>query len=224
MSKFSAINQPVFIYGASGHAKVVLDILHLNRRPVVAVLDDDESKIGTTIYGYTIMHPSQTLDRLKDQQILSCIVSIGDNRAREAIQQKLMAYGFVPATAIHPSAVISPSVLIGQGSVIMGGAVINADTRLGDGVIVNTGATVDHDCLIDDSSHISPGAHLAGNVTVGKRTHIGIGAAIIQHIRIGNDSTIGAGSVVIRDVPSAVTAVGVPASVIKHKENVGVLR
>ena len=65
---------------------------------------------------------------------------------------------------------------------------------------------------------ISPGAHLAGNVKVGELSHIGIGASVIQGVKIGRNVIIGAGAVVINDIPDSVTAVGVPARVIKHHE------
>ena len=72
-----------------------------------------------------------------------------------------------------------------------------------------------------DHVHISPGAHLAGNVRVGELSHIGIGASIVQGIRIGKGVIIGAGAAVIDDIPDHVTAVGVPAKVIKRHEHQG---
>ena len=82
------------------------------------------------------------------------------------------------------------------------------------GVILNTGCSVDHDSQLSDGVHICPGAHLAGEVNVGARSCIGIGASVVQQVRIGSDVIVGAGSVVVRDIPSSVTAVGVPARVV----------
>jgi len=64
--------------------------------------------------------------------------------------------------------------------------------------------------------HISPGAHLAGHVHVGTLTHIGIGASVIQRVKIGRNVIIGAGAAVIDNIPDNVTAVGVPAKVLKQ--------
>ncbi|HIC96179.1 TPA: transferase, partial [Candidatus Bipolaricaulota bacterium] len=86
----------------------------------------------------------------------------------------------------------------------------------GENVIINTGATIDHDCVIEDYVHISPGVHLAGNVKLGELSHIGIGASAVQRVKIGKGVIIGAGAVVIDDIPDHVTAVGVPARVIKR--------
>ena len=117
------------------------------------------------------------------------------------------------ATAIHPSAIISPSAKIGEGTVVMAGAVINADTVIGKHCIVNTGATVDHDCVIGDYCHIAPGANVSGGTHIGEGTWIGVGACVIQCLNIGKDCMIGAGSVVVKDIPDSVTAYGNPCRV-----------
>ena len=117
------------------------------------------------------------------------------------------------ATAIHPSAIISPSAKIGEGSVVMAGAVINADAVIGKHCIVNTGATVDHDCVIGDYCHIAPGANVSGGTHIGEGTWIGVGACVIQCLNIGKDCMIGAGSVVVKDIPDGVTAYGNPCKV-----------
>jgi acetyltransferase-like isoleucine patch superfamily enzyme len=77
---------------------------------------------------------------------------------------------------------------------------------------------------VGDFCNINPGVHLAGNVTVGEGCYIGMGANVIQGINIGPWSIIGTGAAVIRDIPPHVTAVGVPARVIKlHEKQEGSL-
>jgi acetyltransferase EpsM len=65
--------------------------------------------------------------------------------------------------------------------------------------------------------HISPGTHLGGNVEIGELTHIGIGVSIIPNIKIGKGVIIGSGAVVVGGIPNNVTAVGIPAKVIKNQ-------
>jgi serine acetyltransferase len=38
---------------------------------------------------------------------------------------------------------------------------------------------------------------------------------VIQKITIGTGSTIGAGAAVVRDIPAGVTAVGIPAKILR---------
>ncbi len=194
------------IYGKSGHGKVVADIARANGYTEIVWVDDDTSKPETV-----------SLEEFsRDYSGIAVALGIGDNAIRQRIYRQLKESNTELLTLVHPSAVVSASVLIGEGSVVMPLAVINSDAVLEAGVIVNTHATVEHDCLLGAFSHISPNTALAGEVKVGTRTHVGIGASIIQHCNIGDDVVIAAGSAVIDDIPDAVMVAGVPAIIKKR--------
>lgn len=200
----------MYLFGASGHGKVIKDILNANGIKVEAFVDDNPNV--NECGGRPVMHDATGLSPM--------IVSIGVNRIRKMIVERLKANNpdIKFATAIHPSAVISPSAKIGEGTVVMAGAVINADAVIGNHCIVNTGATVDHDCKIGDYCHIAPGVNISGATHVGEGTWVGVGSCVIQCLNIGKNCMIGAGSVVVKDIPDNVTAFGCPAKVIKNHE------
>lgn len=204
--------EKLILYGASGHAKVVADIVRAARQAELAgCVDDDPSKSGRSIGTLPILGTSAVLPDLRSRQIAGAIVAIGRNDVRTAKAALLESMGFRLATAVHPRAVVAEDVVVGAGTVIMAGAVVNPGARIGRNVIVNTGATVDHDCVLEDGAHLSPGVHLAGHVIVEREAHIGIGASVIPGVRIGAASTVGANSAVIRDVPPGATVAGNPA-------------
>jgi len=203
----------VFCYGASGHGKVVADILALSAIDILGFVDDDARKANTRLSGIPVLGTSDALSSLLAQHA-AAIVTIGSNQTRMAKARELEQGGFKLATAIHPSAVVAHDVSVDAGTVIMAGAIVNCGSRIGANVIVNTGATLDHDCCLADGVHISPGASLAGGVVVGANSHVGIRASVIQGIKIGADAIIGAGATVIRDVPCGVTVVGSPARIL----------
>lgn len=209
----------VFCYGASGHGKVVADILALAGAELLGFVDDDATKAGVQLAGVPVIGTPTALPDLLAAGA-AAIVTIGSNQARTAKARELEQLGFKLATAIHPSAVVARDVTVGAGTVIMAGAIVNSSSRIGASVIINTAATVDHDCVLANGAHISPGANLAGGVVVGGNTHVGIRSSVIQLIRIGADSIIGAGAVVIRDVPSGVTVVGNPARILNAKNGI----
>ncbi|WP_299221992.1 acetyltransferase [uncultured Alistipes sp.] len=185
----------MYLYGASGHAKVIIDLLEAQGIPIDALYDDRAS--SSELFGYPILRPVRVEGPL--------IVSIGDNAVRKRIAEaRSCAFG----TAIHLSAVVSPRAAIGAGTVVMQGAVVQSDARIGRHCIVNTGATVDHECTIGDYAHISPNASLCGNVSVGEGTQIGAGSVVVPGIRIGKWSLVCAGSVVTRDIPDYCVAAG----------------
>ncbi len=195
----------MYLYGASGHAKVIMDILNANGVRIDALVDDNPEL--KELQGVPVIHSAEGCSPF--------IISIGSNKIRKMIAERL-ACEFV--SAVHPSAVVSPSAKIADGTVVMQGAIIQADAKIGKHCIVNTAATIDHECVIGDYVHISPNASLCGNVHVGEGTQIGVGSVVIPGIKIGKWSIIGAGSVVVRDIPDDVVAVGNPCRIIKYKD------
>ena len=202
----------MYLYGASGHAKVILDILKACDIKMEGLIDDNPSV--NELMGFPVFH-----NRLDLHPV---IVSIGNCDIRrkvvEKIAQTLNATPFDAAvfgTAIHPSAIISESAHIGVGSVVMQGAIIQTCAQIGRHCIVNTGAKIDHECVIGDYVHIDSGTTLSNNVTVGNDTWIGTGSIITQGIHIGNNVVVNAGSVVDKDIPDGCTAYGNPCQVRK---------
>ena len=193
------------LFGASGHAKVIMDIIEA-QGDAVGVLYDDAPRVDC-IHGHRVVCASL------EQPVGALIISIGSNAARCAVANRLNAEF---ATAIHPRAIVSPSATVGCGSVVMQGAIIQADTAIGRHCIINSGASVDHECRIADFVHISPHATLCGNVSVGLGSWVGAGATVIPGITIGRNCIIGAGATVIRNIPDGAVAVGSPAKIIKY--------
>ncbi|MBI2172009.1 MAG: acetyltransferase [Chloroflexi bacterium] len=208
--------RPVIVYGAGGHAKVVIDILEVaGQHTILGLIDDDPYKIGTFFCGYKVLGDMRTLqDWQADPPAI--ILAIGDNHIRSRLAGRLTRFPFT--TAVHPTATVARKVSVGEGTVMMAHAVINPGAVIGNHVIVNTGAIVDHDCIIGDFVHLSPGVKLGGHVTIGSKAHVGIGATVINDVSIGAGSIIGAGAAVVEDVPDGVLAIGVPAGVIKRVE------
>lgn len=192
----------MYLYGASGHCKVIIDILEDCGITVEGLYDDNAS--FQEFNSYPLSKPLNVKGPL--------IISIGNNGVRKKLAELLdIEFG----RAIHPSAIVSTNSVIELGTVVMQGAVIQAQAHLGKHCIVNTAASIDHDCKIGDYVHISPNATLCGNVSVGEGTWIGAGSVVIPGVKIGRWSIIGAGSVVIRDIPDNVVAFGNPCAIIK---------
>ncbi len=192
------------LFGASGHAKVIIDIITAQGDTAGVLYDDNPQYEEVRGHG---VH--KACDILVEGPL---IISIGSSRARKIISQR---YQIRYAKAIHPSAIVSKSAEIGEGTVVMPGAVINADVMVGKHCIINTKASVDHDCRIGDFVHIAPGCTLSGNIEVGECSWIGVGTCVKQGVRIGSNCMIGAGSVVVKDIPDNVVAYGNPCRVIR---------
>lgn len=208
--------------GAGGHAKVVIEILQLiGGYELVGLLDPKQGLWGADVLGVPVLADDNCLPELYDQGVRFAFIglgTVGDTRPRRRLYEKARQHGFQIVQAIHPQAVVAPSVEIGHGPTIMACAVINADARLGDNVIINTGVIVEHDCVIGDHVHIATGARLASTVHVGEGTHIGLGASLRECVHIGRNAIVGAGAVVVDDVPDNVVVVGMPSRILKREE------
>jgi sugar O-acyltransferase (sialic acid O-acetyltransferase NeuD family) len=200
----------VFVFGASGHAKVVIDAIEREGRDAIAfVCDDAADKQGTELMGYRVVGGREALLERR-MEAAAGIVAIGDNRIRMNVAAWLVDHGWQLTPVVHPAAAIARDVEIGEGTVVMAGCVINSGARIGRNAIVNTGATIDHDCEIGDGVHVAPGAHLCGHVAVGAGSFVGAGTTIVPLVHVGCDAVIGAGSTVLQNLPDQARVAGSP--------------
>lgn len=198
--------ETINLFGASGHAKVIIDIVKAQGDNVGCLYDD--APHCNDIHGCKVYKAEGEI--IEDP----LIISIGSNKIRRLISER---YKLKYAIAIHPKAIVSNYATIEEGTIVMQGAIIQSDSHIGRHCIINSGASVDHECRIDDYVHISPHSTLCGNVHVGEGSWIGAGTTIIPGIKIGRWCTIGAGSVVVRDMPDGVVAYGNPCKIIKQE-------
>jgi len=208
------MSKKILILGSGGHGKVVKELAEACGYEVVGFIGNNRP-VGAKVLDKEILANVENAASLLGET-KNIAIAIGANTVREKRAKEMTALGFETPSLIHPSCVFSKSADVGKGTVIMGGTVVNAEAYIGDFCIINTGATVDHDCRIGDFCHISPGANLGGEVTVRDYTWVGVGAAVRECMNIGKNVMIGGSAFVACDIEDNVTAVGVPAKVIKR--------
>lgn len=198
----------IVIIGAGGHGREVLDIV--------------EAHPDWTFRGFLAdPAPDPELLKRRDAPYLASVadippgvlytIGIGDGDVRRRIDGEFTALGAEAAVLVHPAATVASDNVLGQGVQVAAGGRITTNVHLGRHVQVNVNSVVSHDCRVGDYCTLSPGAMLNGAVTLGAGVFLGTGAIVIPGVSIGDGATIGAGAVVVGDVPSGVTAVGVPA-------------
>jgi acetyltransferase EpsM len=207
----------IAIIGNGGHSKVVRDlILSYEENEIVGILDDkyEEVRLVENIFYGPILAAKKLVEYFSD---IKFVIAIGNNKVRQSIVQRINIADTFYATLIHKSAVVSPSVKIGKGTVVMPNSVINANAEIGIHSIINTGSIVEHDCKTGNYVHVCPSATITGAVHLEDGAFIGAGATVIPNINIGEGTIIGAGAAVIQHIPSFNIAAGVPARI--HKIN-----
>jgi sugar O-acyltransferase (sialic acid O-acetyltransferase NeuD family) len=205
----------VAILGAGAHAREIAEILRANGTSAIGFVDEDPRLHQQTIDGLPVLGDWSWLTCV-DASEVKVICGSGFSDQRKKMTARAQEIGLKFVSAISPLAYVSPQTQLGAGAVIYPYAVVCRGSAIGGHVVINSGAIVSHDAKIGSHVTINPGVNIAGNVTVGDGCYLGIGCNIIQGIRIGDGTTVGAGAAVIRDLPENVTAVGVPAVIIKH--------
>ena len=187
----------IIIIGCGGHARSVCDTLSI-------LPEQYEIENKNFVYeGIKTIGIDDDLQQIYDLGIHKAVLGIGflgHGSLRNDLIAKLHNIGFSFPTIVDPTAIVSKSVKIGEGTFIGKNAVVNANARIGRYCIINSCSLVEHDCRIGDFTHIAVAACVCGGVTVGKECLVGANATIIQGLSVADHSIVPAGNVIRRHV------------------------
>jgi len=214
--------RPLVLWGGTGQAVVLDEFVSRLGCEVVAIIDSNR-ELCSPIKGVPVFADTDNLSAYLRKEgkadayfVIAVGGSGGEDRCR--LSTVLKQIGLQPLTAIHPSAYVSSTSLVGEGAQIMANATVGARAELGNYVLVNTGAIVDHECKLGQGVHVGPGATLTGLVEVGDYAFVGAGSIVLPRVRIGRNSIVGAGSIVTKDIPENVVCMGAPARVVRMSD------
>ena len=211
------------ILGAGGFAREVLDVFEAANaaEPGWEVLgylvEPGHGKTGEVINDRPVLGGLEWLEARHDEVETICAVGAPEVRWRMVARARELGARF--CSVVHPSAILTRWITLGEGVVITAGCILTNQIQIGDHAHVNLDCTLGHDAVIGDFATLSPGVHVSGRVDVGTGAFVGTGANIVERMRIGSWSVVGAGAVVHRDVPANATAVGVPARIVETRED-----
>lgn len=213
--------QNIAIVGASGHAKVVADIVACEGKHRIAGLIDPARDPGERIFGHAVLGGDEGVALLAaEHELAGVIVAIGDNFLRRRVVEHLIELlpGLALISAVHPRATVASDVVLGAGTVVMAGAIVNPGCRIGRGCILNSASSLDHDSVMGEFASLAPGAVTGGDVDIGELAAIGIGATIRHGITIGAHTVIGAGATVVEHIAAGKVAMGTPARAVRDRQ------
>lgn len=187
--------EEIIIVGFGGHAKSLTDsIVRQGKYHVYGYTDVHKSSIS-----YNYLGTDDVLQEIYDSGIKNAAIGIGylgKGRRREEIFDRLKSIGYFLPVIVDPSAIISSSTVLEEGTFIGKNCILNTETYIGKSCIINTGAIVEHETNVSDFSHVSIGTILCGNVSVGRGAFIGANATIIQCRSVEAYSIVPAGATV----------------------------
>ncbi len=217
--------EPLLIVGAGGFGRETVEVVRAvnaahravtgdDRWDLVGVLDDDEARWGVAVGNTRIVGPIDAAADHPAARVVVCTGSPRNHTSKALIVDRLAARGVERpafATLVHPAAVLPPSCLVGEGTVVLAGVVATVDVVIGDHVGLMPHVVLTHDDVIGDFAIVGAGARLAGGVAVGRGAYLGAGCLLREGVSIGPWALVGMGAAVLDDVPAAEVWAGVPA-------------
>lgn len=192
----------IFIVGASTLAAILHEEFIVSQGEDFGgfVADDPAKHESRSFNG----HPIVSFEYLRSEiyskiELLMGVGYSGLNGHRKRLFEALSADGFNFGTRIHPTAYVSNSASVGQGSIIMAGSVVEPGAIVRDNSFIGSNCTVAHDSEIGSHCWLASGSVIAGNCSIGDRTFVGVKSAITDNVRVGAKSFLGAGAIIARD-------------------------
>lgn len=202
------------VVGGGGFAKEIVWLARDCGYDVVGVLDDNIQAHAELVANAKIIG---VVDDWKEYTDVEFVIAIGSPRTRKIVYEKMVRLGSPRfAKLIHPTAIVSPFVNIGEGTVICAGCIVTVDVVIGMHCIFNLNVTIGHDCAISSFTTIAPMVAVSGNVTMHDCVEVGTGASIRQGLTLGRGSMLGMGGVLTKSISECVIFAGNPARRLKE--------
>lgn len=206
----------ILIYGAGQIGLIVASVLRECGHKIDGFIDDRNALTGTVVSGVPVLGNRQWL--LKKRGERPVCNGIGTIKARKDVAAFLDDANIPTINAVHPSAIISPEVRIGDDVVIGAGCVLYGNVEIGRGCYIGPSVTVSHDTIIGKYVLLSVGTVVGARVDVDNDVFVGSASTLMEpgfgedaRLSIGRAAVIGAGSLVIREVAEMQTVIGRPA-------------
>jgi sugar O-acyltransferase (sialic acid O-acetyltransferase NeuD family) len=184
--------EDIILVGFGGHAKSVADCIERQGKYSIIGYTDFEQYDSKYRYLGTDDVLSDYYGRGVKNAVI-CIGYLGKGNLRQRKYRELKDIGYSFPVIADPSAIISETAELGEGTFVGKAAVINAGARVGSMAIINTMALVEHECIVGDFVHVAVSAVLCGQVEVGEAAFIGANATVIQCMKIGENQIVPAG-------------------------------
>lgn len=208
----------LFIIGSGGFSKQVIEMVEKINEikeiyELVGLIDDNKELIGQEILGYKIIGTTDYLNEVSKKKEIYGVIAIADGKIRANLVRKLNSVKWV--NLIHPKAIVSKYVKLGEGNIICAGVIVNPMSSIGNHCHINIGSTLGHDVNMSDFVTVMPGCRISGNVVLKKYSMLGAGSIVLQGLTVEENVSIGAGAVVTKNTVSNKVYVGVPARILK---------
>lgn len=194
----------LIIIGCGSHAAELVDYIeYINKYSVTikynikGLIDNTQTHYNHYNYKYKFM--GDVDNHIVDPDVYY-LMGIGNMAIRTKVFNEFKLKDAKFTGIIHPTALISNSAEIGEGTVISHNASIGPKAIIGAYNVINSRCTIGHDSRIGDNNFLSPQVVLGGSAKIGSNNLLGTNSCVIPEIEIGNNNIIMAGMVITNKV------------------------
>jgi sugar O-acyltransferase (sialic acid O-acetyltransferase NeuD family) len=205
MTRHTGSAAPVYIVGAGGLGREILDALFALGRTADELVLVDDHPATVEVHGVPVRRPEEIAGSGR------YVVAVGDPAVRRSLFERMQRLGLLPTSVVHPRATVAHDVMVPKGCLILANAFVSTNVRLDAHTQVHYNATVGHDSVLDKFVTVLPGANVAGTVVLHSDVTVGSNACVLPGRIVGARTLIGAGAVVTKHHPADQLLVGVPA-------------
>lgn len=211
-------NKEVFALGVGHNTPVFLDLAIACGYTIKGLYHYNSQRTGEIDHGYEILGSFDDLFAKGDLTGMNFLLTMGDNKIRTEMSDRIIQNGGNVPSMIHPTAVISNFASISEtGVYISPFTYVQADSSIGSNSVLLSHVNISH------TTHIGKSCFIAGGTTIGAYTemedfvYVGQGALSISAKAryIGHHAFIGARSLLTKSVPPNVVVAGSPARILR---------
>jgi UDP-perosamine 4-acetyltransferase len=213
-------DKQIYALGVGHNTPVFIDLAEACGYRVVGLYHYNADRTGDVDHGFDILGSFDDLFSKGDLSGMNFLLTMGDNKIRTQLSDKIISFGGNVPTLIHPMAVISRfSEISPVGVYISPFTYVQADSIIGRNTILLSHVNISHTTTIGNSCFIAGGVTIGAYTTVDDFVFVGQGALSISGkvSHIGREAYIGARCLVTHDVPEGVVFSGTPGRVLRKK-------
>jgi sugar O-acyltransferase (sialic acid O-acetyltransferase NeuD family) len=204
----------LWIVGAGGFGREVLGFardmiaVHPSTLQVGGFIDDHPESLERFETGLGVRC---SIDEIEPGPEDRFCIAVGTPATRLGFAQRLQARGASFMSVVHPSAVISERVSLGEGCIVGPGAFVSVDAQVGAHVAIGFNAAVGHDAIVGDGSVITGCCIINGGARLGRGVFLGSHSVVLPRVSVSDEASSNAGSIIMRDVAAGAKVGGNPA-------------
>jgi len=194
----------IIVIGTSGHAAEIQEYLiaagyadQSGEPDITGFLDDDPAGYGRYRFGAPYLGTIREHAVRADHEY---IMGIANLEFRRAIVERFLSEGASFLTLIHPSAYVSRSAAIGEGTIVGPMVNVGPNAVVGRFNLINSRCSLAHDTRLGDFNFLGPGVSFSGNTVAGDGNLFGVNSATKPGVTIGSGNRIEAGMIVDRSL------------------------